>query len=159
MTVVRLTQARLAWFPECLIASAAALQRSHSGAWWAGPECHSSPFRRPDPCLPTLTPGHSTAALQCSCEFFIIIPREAACPHISNLRLIQESSVVVALNETAMGGNRQENTNVELSEHICPTALLGSALHLRLIFNFLTAYFIVQESSWYSDAFHTQVFH
>lgn len=102
--------------------------------------------------------GHSTAALQCSCDFFIIIPREAACPHTSNLLLIQESSVVVALNETAMGENRQENTNVELSEHICPTALLGSALQSENHFYFLTAYFIVQESSWYSDAFHTEVF-
>ena len=74
--------------------------------------------RRPGPCLPALMPGLSTAALQCSCDFFIIIPREAACPHISNLLLIQESSVVVALNETAMGGNRQENTNVNTSAQL-----------------------------------------
>ena len=114
--------------------------------------------RGPAPCLPTLMLAHSTAALQRGCDFFIISPREAACPHISNLLLIQESSVVVALDETAMGENRQENTNVELSEHICPTALLRSALPSENHFYFLTAYFIVQESSCYSDAFHTQVF-
>lgn len=46
-----------------------------------------------------------------------------------------------------MGESRQENTNVELSEHICPTALLDSTLHSENHFYFLISYFLVQESS------------